>query len=84
MADYYVMKKGQGTMNVPALKLQEYLADGWQVIKEPDPKPDVKQVTEPPAPPKAESEAEEESPVTPEQAVEKLGKSSRRSKKSKA
>lgn len=36
MAGQYLMERAGERMNVPATKLEKFLADGWKVIKMPD------------------------------------------------
>lgn len=81
MSDHYLMSRGGVEMFVPPSKLAKFKDEGWVVVREPDPKPEVKKVSSPPPAPKAQAEAEEEA-VSVDEAVEKLGKGKRaRSKK---
>jgi hypothetical protein len=82
MSDNYLMQKGNGQMFVPLAKLAASIADGWEVVQEPDPKPEVKKVAELPPQPSVEEKAEE-SPVSLDEAVEKLGKKGKRAKSKK-
>lgn len=84
MSDHYLMeKKGAGQMTVPPSKLHAYLADGWVVIREPDPKPEVKQVEELPPPVEVEAVSPdfEPAPVHVDEAVEKIGSKNKRAKR---
>lgn len=80
MSDNYLMRKGEGTIFVPPLKLAQYLADGWVVVQEPDPKPEVKKVEELPPPLPAVEEAEPVA-VSVDESVEKLGSRNKRAKR---
>lgn len=67
-------------MTVPPSKLAAYLADGWVVIQEPDPKPEVKKVEELPPPLPAVEDAEP-APVSIDESIEKLGSRNKRAKR---
>jgi len=87
MTDQYLMERGPATMNVTPDKLQEYLAQGWTVLKTPAENKHV--VVEQPADTSdeqlavskeavsVETEEQEDAPVSVEEAVEKIGKRSR-------
>lgn len=73
MAEYYLMKRDEATMNVAPDKLAEYLADGWKVIKEPE-------ISEPnPSPVAVETAAPAEpETLSVEDVVKVIGKKSRK------
>ena len=87
MTEQYLMGRGHATMNVKPDKLQEYLADGWKVLKAPDenkhvvvdqPVVEIPELPEVPEAPKVEADPE---PESLEDVVEKIGKKSRRGRK---
>lgn len=69
MSAFYLMRKGEATMNVPPAKLQQYLGDGWVVISEPD--AEVK-------PAAAKQAPDEPEAVSVEEAAAKLGGKSKK------
>ena len=75
MTDQYLMGRGPATMNVTPDKLNEYLADGWKVLKAPEENKHVVVVQEVPKEP--ESSGEPATAVSAEEAVEKIGKRGR-------
>jgi len=69
MAEYALMQKGEATMNVPPDKIPAYEADGWIIIKRPG-VPELK--------PERSTVSTETETLTVEEAIEKIGKKSRR------
>lgn len=88
MAEQYLMVRGPATMNVTPDKLDEYLADGWKILKPPaenknvvvtdQPVVEIPEVPEvPEAPEVANVQAKEPKGQSVEEVVEKIGKRSR-------
>lgn len=75
MTDQYLMGRGPATMNVTPDKLNEYLADGWKVLKSPEENKHVVVTQE--VLKDTESSGEPETAVSVEEAVEKIGKRGR-------
>jgi len=81
MAEQYLMVRGPATMNVTPDKLDEYLADGWKILKPPAENKNVvvdQPVVEFPDVPEVPNvQAEEPKGQSVEEVVEKIGKRSR-------
>jgi len=82
MAEQYLMVRGPATMNVTPDKLDEYLADGWKILKPPAENKNVvvkdQPVVEIPDVPEVPNvQAEEPKGQSVEEVVEKIGKRSR-------